>query len=37
VAQALQVADTVASGDLTSRIEVTRGDEMGQLLARSRR
>jgi methyl-accepting chemotaxis protein len=33
VAQALQVADTVASGDLTSRIEVTRGDEMGQLLA----
>jgi methyl-accepting chemotaxis protein len=33
VAQALQVADTVASGDLTSRIDVTRGDEMGQLLA----
>jgi len=33
VAQALQVADTVASGDLTSRIEVTRGDELGQLLA----
>jgi methyl-accepting chemotaxis protein len=33
VAQALQVADTVASGDLTSRIDVTRGDELGQLLA----
>jgi methyl-accepting chemotaxis protein len=33
VAQALLVADTVASGDLTSRIEVDRGDEMGQLLA----
>jgi methyl-accepting chemotaxis protein len=32
VAQALHVADTVASGDLTSRIEVTRRDEMGQLL-----
>jgi methyl-accepting chemotaxis protein len=33
LAQALQVADTVASGDLTSRIQVTRRDEMGQLLA----
>jgi methyl-accepting chemotaxis protein len=33
VAQALRVADTVASGDLTSRIDVTRGDELGQLLA----
>jgi methyl-accepting chemotaxis protein len=33
VAQALQVADTVAAGDLTSRIEVSRRDEMGQLLA----
>jgi methyl-accepting chemotaxis protein len=33
VAQALLVADTVASGDLTSRIDVTRGDELGQLLA----
>jgi methyl-accepting chemotaxis protein len=33
LARALEVADTVASGDLTSRIEVTRRDEMGQLLA----
>ena len=32
VAQALRVANTVAAGDLTSRIEVDRGDELGQLL-----
>ena len=32
VAQALEVANTVAAGDLTSRIEVTSRDEMGQLL-----
>jgi methyl-accepting chemotaxis protein len=30
--QAVQVARTVAAGDLTSRIEVTRKDETGQLL-----
>ena len=32
VARALEVANTVAAGDLTSRIEVTTHDEMGQLL-----
>ncbi len=32
VARALEVANTVAAGDLTSRIEVTTRDEMGQLL-----
>ena len=32
VAQALRVANTVAAGDLTSRIDVDRGDELGQLL-----
>ncbi|HAK92626.1 methyl-accepting chemotaxis protein [Massilia timonae] len=32
VARALQVANTVAAGDLTSRIEVTTRDETGQLL-----
>jgi len=31
--QALEVANTVAAGDLTSRIEVTTHDETGQLLA----
>ena len=30
--RALEVANTVAAGDLTSRIEVTTRDEMGQLL-----
>ena len=32
VAQALEVANTVAAGDLTSRIEVTSRDETGMLL-----
>ncbi|QYG01540.1 MULTISPECIES: methyl-accepting chemotaxis protein [Massilia] len=32
VARALEVANTVAAGDLTSRIEVTTRDETGQLL-----
>ena len=32
VAKALKVANTVAAGDLTSRIEITTRDEMGQLL-----
>jgi methyl-accepting chemotaxis protein len=32
VARALEVANTVAAGDLTSRIEVSTRDEMGQLL-----
>ena len=32
VARALEVANTVAAGDLTSRIEVTTSDETGQLL-----
>ena len=32
VARALEVANTVAAGDLTSRIEVDTRDEMGQLL-----
>ena len=32
IARAVQVADTVAAGDLTSRIEVTSTDEAGQLL-----
>ncbi|WP_280151796.1 methyl-accepting chemotaxis protein [Piscinibacter sp. XHJ-5] len=31
--QAVQVAQTVAAGDLTSRIEVNRSDETGRLLA----
>ena len=33
VARALAIAETVAAGDLTSRIEVTTKDELGQLLA----
>jgi methyl-accepting chemotaxis protein len=33
VARALAIAETVAAGDLTSRIEVTTTDELGQLLA----
>ena len=33
VRRALEVAKTVAAGDLTSTIEVTSSDEMGQLLA----
>ena len=32
IAQAVQIARTVATGDLGSRIEVRRGDEAGQLL-----
>ncbi|WP_312518459.1 methyl-accepting chemotaxis protein [Massilia sp.] len=32
VARALEVANTVAAGDLTSRIEVTSRDELGELL-----
>ena len=32
IAKALQVANTVAAGDLTSRIEASGGDETGQLL-----
>jgi methyl-accepting chemotaxis protein len=32
MARALEVANTVAAGDLTSRIEVTSSDETGQLL-----
>ncbi|HKK22847.1 MAG TPA: methyl-accepting chemotaxis protein, partial [Pseudohaliea sp.] len=32
VGQALQVARTIASGDLTSRFEVTRRDEIGEML-----
>jgi methyl-accepting chemotaxis protein len=32
VRRALEVANTVAAGDLTSRIDVTTSDEMGQLL-----
>ncbi|WP_233464903.1 methyl-accepting chemotaxis protein [Paraburkholderia madseniana] len=32
VRQALEIAETVASGDLTSRIETGRRDEVGQLL-----
>jgi methyl-accepting chemotaxis protein len=32
VARALEVANTVADGDLTSRIEVTSRDELGELL-----
>jgi methyl-accepting chemotaxis protein len=32
VARALEVANTVAAGDLTSRIDVSSRDEMGQLL-----
>jgi methyl-accepting chemotaxis protein len=32
VARALEVANTVAAGDLTSRIDVTTRDELGQLL-----
>jgi methyl-accepting chemotaxis protein len=35
--RALEVADTVASGDLNSRIDVDRGDETGQLLASLKR
>ncbi|MFC5459413.1 methyl-accepting chemotaxis protein [Massilia niabensis] len=33
VARALAIAETVAAGDLSSRIEVTSTDELGQLLA----
>jgi len=33
VARALAIAETVAAGDLTSRIDVTGKDELGQLLA----
>jgi methyl-accepting chemotaxis protein len=33
ISQAVQVARTVASGDLTSRIEIDRRDETGQLLS----
>ena len=33
IAQAVKVAETVAAGDLSSRIEVTSQDETGQLLA----
>jgi methyl-accepting chemotaxis protein len=33
VARALAIAETVAAGDLTSRIDVTTTDELGQLLA----
>jgi methyl-accepting chemotaxis protein len=33
IAEAVRVAQTVASGDLTSQITVERGDETGQLLA----
>ena len=32
MAGALEVANTVAAGDLTSRIDVTTNDETGQLL-----
>ncbi|MBC7991827.1 MAG: MCP four helix bundle domain-containing protein [Rhizobacter sp.] len=37
IAQAVTVAETVASGDLSSRIEVTGKDETGQLLAALKR
>jgi len=37
IAQAVKVAETVASGDLSSRIEVTSKDETGQLLAALKR
>ena len=37
VARALRIAETVAAGDLTSRIEVTTTDELGQLLAALRK
>lgn len=33
IQQALEVAQTVATGDLTSRIQITRSDETGQLLS----
>ena len=33
IGQAVRIAETVAAGDLSSRIEVTRRDETGQLLA----
>ena len=33
VARALAIAETVAAGDLTSRIDITSRDELGQLLA----
>jgi len=33
IGRAVEVAETVAAGDLTSRIEVTSRDEVGQLLA----
>jgi len=37
VARALAIAETVAAGDLTSRIEVNTKDELGQLLAALKR
>ncbi len=37
IAQAVKVAETVASGDLSSHIEVTSKDETGQLLAALKR
>jgi len=33
IGQAVQLAETVAAGDLSSRLEVTRRDEIGQLLS----
>jgi methyl-accepting chemotaxis protein len=33
IGQAVQLAETVAAGDLTSRLEVTRKDEIGKLLS----
>jgi methyl-accepting chemotaxis protein len=33
VSEALQLAETVAAGDLSTEVRVTRGDEVGQLLA----
>ena len=37
IGQAVRIAETVAAGDLSSRIEVTRRDETGQLLAALKR